>query len=508
MKRLRAWLYGLWLLAFGLWPVLAHAQGAAPRELERLAQAVKSHPNDPDLLFALAQRLAANAHEGEAVEKLRTLTARWPRHRPDAWLLLGRLLYQQGLPADAIAPLEQAVALDPGSGPAHLFLGLALKDAGRVEEAEPHFEAAARESPALSSEAWLLAGLAKLERGERLAGDELLGRAIGADPEGDAANSARLVLEGGVRQPSRLRLQAYGGFEYDSNTTLDSGDDFTGLPTDQSDGDFFWGSGFVLDAVRGERFGVSLRGNYDQSAHLELEDWDSQQFGGTLAAAWQATERIGLRVDGRIAHASLGGDPYLLSGGVRSNLFFSLGPRAGWLRGFGETTWYGYEEKPFSSALERDGFAYGSGLEHVVPVPGLRETSFSWYGSWARFDSEGVHDDLLGFGNAYDRTGFGGGARMGTLLPGRIYAEAGFSLLRELYAHQNLVDALTDNGVGTANPSKRRDFVWETRLRLSRPITRWIELEATLRYADRASNVDLYDYDRWVSGFAVRFETP
>ena len=505
IRVLRLWhfLLALW---FGLAPGLA--RGDAPDALERLTQAVASHPDDPDLLYSLAQQLAAQAHTQAAIEQLGVLVARWPEHRPEASLLLGRLLLEQGRPEQAIPELERAVALDPGSGPAHLFLGLALKRVGRGDEAERNFRFAAETTPELRGEAWLLAGLARLERGDRTGGDELLARAIDADPAGETARSARLVLEGGAPSRSRIQLQGYGGVEYDSNVTLDSGDDFTGLPSNRSDVGFLWGSGISVDAVRGERYSVSIGGNYDQLAYLDHSAWDMQQFGGALSTGWQVAERWGVRFDGRVSYARLDRDPYLLSGGLRPSLLFSLGPRAGWLRGFGGADWLEYDEKPFTTALERDGIAYGGGMEHVAPIPGLRGATFSWYGSWERFDSQARRDELLGFGGAYDRDGYGGGTRVSLSLPWRLSADLGVSFLREDYAHLNLIDALTDDGVGTATPSARRDNVWSTRLRIIRPFTRFIDLELSAGYLDRQSNVDVYSYDRWVSGLAVRVHTP
>lgn len=493
-------------LVLGLVPGLARAE--APNALESLAEAVASHPDDPDLLYALAQQLAAGERNEEAVEKLSLLTARWPEHRPEAPLLLGRLLYELDRPAQAVPALELALALDPASGPAHLFLALALKALGRVDEAEPHFRFAADLSPELRGEAWLLAGLMRLERGDRTGGDELLARAIDDDPHSDSARSARLVLEGAAVRPSRIHLQAYGAVGYDSNVTLDSGDDLTGLASQQSDVRFAWGSGIAVDAVRSERFGLSLAGVYDQSANLDLSEWDMQQVGGTLSSGWQVAERLGLRLDARIAYARLDTDPYLLSGGLLPSLLVPLGPRAGWLRGFGDVDWYEYDEEPFTTALERDGIAFGGGLEHVAPVPGLRNATLSWFGSWQRFESDATRDDLLGFDGDYDHDGFGGGVRMSLSLPWRLSADWGVSYLREDYANLNLIDALTDDGIGTATPSRRRDGVWETRLRIARPLTRFLAVELSAGYLDRHSNVDLYDYDRWVSDLAFRVHTP
>jgi len=510
MKRMRAWLCGLWMLVFGFAPVHthAHAQAAPVSELERLARAVASHPEDPDLLFALAQRLAESEQTDAAVERLSTLVERWPDYRPEASLQLGRLLFEQGRAEAAVPHLERAAALEPASGPAQLYLGLALQACGRGGEAESSFERAAQATPELSAEAWLLAGLSRLARGDRAGGDELLARALAADPDGESGRNARLVLEGAGRAPSRLRLQAYGGMEYDSNATLDSGDDFTGLPSAQSDGVVVWGSAISIEAVRSERFGVLLGAAYDQTSHLELHDWDVRQYGGALTAGWRAGERLTAQLDARISHADLDGDPYLLWGGLRPSLVFTLGPRAGWLRVFGGTSWYRYDETPASSALERDGFGYGSGLVHGLRIPGLEDAEFSWYASWERFDSDAKTDTLLGFEGDYDRTGYGGGARVSAALPWSIWGDLGVSYLREDYANENLVDYLTDDGVGTTSPKRRSDDVWEARIRLLRPVTRFVDLELSTRYSDNASNVDLYRFDRWVVGLAVRIHTP
>jgi len=500
----------LWRLALALALGLAPgpARSGATDDLERLAQAVAEHPEDPDLLFALAQRLAAARRVGEAVERLTILVDRWPGHRAEASLLLGRLLLATGRPERAVPHLERAVALDPASGAAHLFLGLALRACGRSREAGPHFELAAERAPALRSEAWLLAGLVRLERGDQRGGDELLARAIAADPEGEAARSARLVLEGTPVRAGRLHLQARAGFEYDTNVTLDSGDELTGLPSDSGDGAFLWSSGIAFDAVRGERLAASLGAVYQETAHLDLDAWDTQHFGGLFSSGWQVGERLGLRLDARVLHMRLDGNSHALTAGAFPSLLVTLGPRAGWLRAFSSADRTDYDEEPFTSALERDGWSCGAGLEHGAPIPGLRGAAFSWYGSWQRFVSDAQRDELLGFDGAFDHDGLSGGVRLSAALPWRLSADLGVSFRHERYAHRNLIDALTDDGVGTATPSHRRDGMWEARLRLARPVTRFIDVELSARYVDRASNVDVYAYERLVSGLALKVHTP
>jgi tetratricopeptide (TPR) repeat protein len=498
----------VWHCALALALGVSTGPARGDEAVARLAEAVASHPDDPDLLFALARELAASDRKAEASERLETLVRRWPTHRAEALLLLGRLHYELGRAEQAVPVLERALALEADPGAAHLLLGLSLQALGRAEEAESHFQAAAEASPELRGEAWLLAGLARLERGDRDGGDELLARVIADDPESESARSARLVLEGTGRRRGRLHLHAYGGFEYDSNVTLDSGDDFTGLPRDQSDFAFVWGSAASFDLLRDERGGVSVGAVYDQSTHLELEDWDIQQFGGVVSSGVQLTERLAGRLDGRVSYALRDTDPYLLSGGLRPSLIATLGERAGWLRGFAGTDWYEYDETPFTTALERDGFAWGGGLEHVVPIPSLRSAAFSLRGSWRRYESQAERDALLGFDGDYDHDAWGGAARVYLALPWRFAAEWGAAYQLEDFANPNLVDALTDDGVGTATPSRRRDRSWETRLRLSRPLTRFIDVEGSAGYSDQHSNVDVYAYDRWVTGLMFRVHTP
>jgi tetratricopeptide (TPR) repeat protein len=495
-------------LALALGLPIGPARGDDATALARLEAAVASHPDDPDLRFALAQELAASERRAEAVEQLETLVRRWPEYRAEAPLLLGRLRHELGDPERAVPALEHALALDPDSAAAHLLLGVCLQELGRADQAEPHFQAAAERSPELRGEAWLLAGLARLEQGDRSGGDELLARVIADDPDSESARSARLVLEGAGRRRGRLHLHAYAGVEYDSNVTLDSGDDFTGLPLEQSDFGFIWGSAVAYDVVRADRGGVSIGALYDQLAHLDLDAWDMQQFGGVVSSGFQLSERLVSRLDGRVSYALRDTDPYLLSGGLRPSLIASLGERAGWLRAFAGTDWYEYDEEPFTTALERDGFAWGGGLEHVLPIPGLRNVGFSLRGSWQRYDSEAERDALLGFDGDYDHDAFGGSARLDVALPWRIRAEWGAGYQREAYANPNLIDALTDDGVGTATPSRRRDDVWETRLRLSRPLSRLLDVDVSGAYLDQRSNVDVYTYDRWVTRLVVRVHTP
>ena len=270
--------------------------------------------------------------------------------------------------------------------------------------------------------------------------------------------------------------------------TLDSGDDFTGLPSDQSDVAVRLGQrGRRSTPCARERFGVSLGGGYDQSAYPISSAWDMQQFGGALSSGWQVAERLGLRLDARIAYARLDSDPYLLSGGLRPSLIVRAPDRApAGCAPSATPTGTRTTSEPFTTALERDGFAFGRrprargarsrpAQRHVLVVRELAALRLRWRRATSCSASTAPTT----------ATAIGGGARVSVALPWRFSADLGASYLREVYANVNLIDALTDDGVGTATPSKRRDGVWETRLRIVRPLTRFIDVELSAGYLDR-----------------------
>jgi len=501
MKRLRS-LFAL-VLALGLAAAAAAAPGS---DLARLEAAAARHPDDPDLAWALARALAEAGRSRAAEQRVSAFVARWPQQRAEAWLWLGRWRYERGEDAAAVEALEHALSLEP-SATAHLYLGLALRRQGALEPAERQLRRAAELEPELASETLLLSGLGRLREGDAQAGERLLAEAIARDPEGEAARSARLVLEGRVRpEPRRLRLEAWSGVDFDSNVTLESGD-LPGPGSDHEDVRFSWGASARTLQPLGERGALEAGARYDQSAYLELDAYDSQRFLGFLSLHWRVGPRVALRLDGRVDHARLDDAPYLLAEAVRPNLLLGFGERWGVLRLFAEGERLDYHEQPFISSLERGGWRYGGGLEHTGLLP-LRPGAWLALGAgYARLDTT-ARRDLLGFDGAYDHDRWRGSLRSHWPLVWGFEADTSLFLDGELYAHRNVVDALTAGGVGTTDPCKRRDLVLNAGLALTRPVNRWVDLQLVYAYTNRDSNVELYAYDRSVGGLSVRVHTP
>jgi tetratricopeptide (TPR) repeat protein len=487
----------------------ATAGEVRPGASQRLAVVAAAHPDDPDLSWALAQSLAEEGDLEAAVARLRQHLERWPERPPEASLALGRHLYALGRDAEALAVLSGYLARHPDAGAAHLHAGLAARRLGRLAEARAHFEAAARLEPELAAEAGLLAGLLLLELGDEAGARHVLGEVADRHGGGDAARAARLVLEGAprARRPPLLSLEAFAGVQFDSNVTLESGVDLPGAGGDQDDVRFAWGGGATLRPVRGERLGVDVGVRYDDSRHVDLSAYDTRRVLGFAAGRRRLGERFALGLEGWVGYTTLDDEPYLLEGALQPSLALVLGGRAGLLRLHGSAQRLAYDPKPLFSSLERDGWSLGGGFEQVLPLP-LREGAWlAWGGGYTRRDTEASRD-LLGFDGAYDHDRWGALARVHLPLVWSVRADLRAAFDAERYDHANVIDGLTDGGVGRPDARKRRDDVFGVGALLTRPLWRSSELELAWSWSERDSNVDLYAYDRHVVGMTVRVFTP
>ena len=127
-------------------------------------------------------------------------------------------------------------------------------------------------------------------------------------------------------------------------------------------------------------------------------------------------------------------------------------------------------------------------------------------GRFSRFDASAGRD-LFGFGAAYDNDRWDAGIVVALPLGFETSLVASASFGFEHYQHANVIDFLTDDGVGDATANRRRDVVAEYALTLSRPLREHLYLDLSYRVTDRKSNVDLYSYDRQVVGVMLRFAT-
>ena len=101
-----------------------------------------------------------------------------------------------------------------------------------------------------------------------------------------------------------------------------------------------------------------------------------------------------------------------------------------------------YDDAPLFESLERSGWSYGGGAEHLLPFASERGGWIAWGGCYLRRDTDATRDEL-GFAGAYDDDRWRGSLRGAIPLPFQIRARAELVFDAELYANRNVIDALT-----------------------------------------------------------------
>lgn len=477
------------------WPAL----GDAPAE--RLREATLRHPDDRDLIFALAHQLEREGRVDEAVAALETLVERWPDDASGP-LRLGALLVAHGRHAEALPALDLALARGGDSGELRIFRGLALEGLGNLDEAEQEFARAEQLDPALRAESLLLRGVVHFEQGEPARGARLLDEVADADTVGDVADAARLVLASGKRETRPpLRLEAYGGMGYDSNVTLDSGS-MPGMPSDRDDTAAVYGAGIDVDVLEGESFGVGFSARHHERDYLDLDRLDEGTTLAMLTGRWKR-DRLALRLGALGSHVTLGDDPYLDRIQLRPDLLFAA-RRLGVVQLAGRVGGDFYDDDPLFPSLERDAIVFGGALSHYFPIPVREGARGSWSFDYERVETD-AERDALGFEGDYDGHRYGGRVDARLPLLWGVTSDLHVGLAGESYDHDNLVDFLAQlDATGTAHARRRRDVVLDTGVGLTRALHEHLDLELRWRFQDRSSNTHVFSYSRHVLGATIR----
>jgi tetratricopeptide (TPR) repeat protein len=120
---------------------------SATRDLRR---AVELDPTATLALELLGDTYLSLRRHDRAAERYRAYLALDDRS-PQVWYKLGLALYRSALTADAIVPLQRAIALDGTLAEAHFVLGLCHRDQGHRGAARGSFETAVRIAPGLTA---------------------------------------------------------------------------------------------------------------------------------------------------------------------------------------------------------------------------------------------------------------------------------------------------------------------------------------------------------------------
>jgi tetratricopeptide (TPR) repeat protein len=167
---------------------LHHNLGNVLRVLERFTEAKASYLEalrlNPDLRLSNAHLglvLHRLGHPADALVWLKKAVELEP-HNPEFWQWLAELHDDLEEPGDSILCWEHVVALDPDRAGAHLSLGWALQEEGRIGEAHDQFRIAIQLQPN-SGTAYLNLGGLQEELGEMVEAEESFRTALRLQPQ-------------------------------------------------------------------------------------------------------------------------------------------------------------------------------------------------------------------------------------------------------------------------------------------------------------------------------------
>lgn|GEM_PF-1453988 len=439
--------------------------------------------------------------------------------------LLGVAYHRSGRPEQAIPHFEEAVALDPADGRARYNLGAAYFAVERWQEAARAFAEVPERAPDMAAAAWLNAGLAVAKQGRRDEARALFARAVAAEPEGRPAETARRMLallawtepagpegagEAGAeaaadvaaaerRGPARAWRQALharleAGLEYDTNVFS--------LPDDTATTEEHDWRGAVRARVdtRVPLGAVRLTPRYDFYGHFydKQTTYDYLRHRLLLRADWRGPA-LEPRLEYAYAYSELGADPYLDS--------HSLGTRVALRRAPGRRLWAGVAVRHDEAPLARYDYLSGTTWEGTLSAFGPAGEAGELYGSLTLRTVDRGTVVRSTYRASYSYTGFEPYVYYSRPLPWRMDFTGTF---RYEYRRYTEADTWTS---GPGGRRHRQDHRVTATLAVSRPLSRWLEVEAGWQGQVRESNIgnrmgDYADRDftREVMGVFLRGE--
>jgi tetratricopeptide (TPR) repeat protein len=502
-----------------------------------LASGVPALGQNADLAVVRARALAREGRCDEALALLAQSGAASAR----ASLLRGQCHLEGRRYAEAVAALDEALRIDPSLDAAklplliaryevgdlagarelvdeippesaqraefHLYRGLLLLDEAQAAEAGLAFDRARELSPSgVDPAASYYGGVAWLAAKQRERADAAFARVIATAPGSEWAREAERARAGATPVP-RAALTRWGtvqiGAEWDSNVVLRG--EGVALPSDisdEADGRAVWMLDGGAELFRTALWSGGLTASYRGSAHFDLSEFDEHHPIGGFWLDRRVGEDTVARLRGDVGFAWIDGADFLSHQEIFPELihdFGSAGTTSAGVHFYRQNFLYApYDDIPSppgppgideSSYRNRDGWGLAAEVDHSVLV-GAHNTELSFGARYHWYDARGGE-------YAYQGPELWAGVE--AMLPFELVGRASVGYAFLPFDHFSSFDP------GYPNTPDREDQVWRVRLELERAIAAGFSVLARYGYADRISNVDVFDYDRHIVGLYVSY---
>lgn len=459
--------------------------------LELLTRAWGDGVRTPEAAFLLGQTHRSMLNYKEARWYLQEALRLKPGYR-EAQLLLADTLVGLDQSAEALPILRELEAA--GYEPAHTayIMGQAQYKNKEFSQAVTSFRKA-QQDPKWAQDAKFQEALALSAQNRVRDAQKTLTEAIGLNPQSATAGFAQgyaAVLDRRVKDYQRLRFSAFGGFDYDSNVSIQPGDD-TGFIAPTGKNDVFWSLAASLEynIMRPGPFALWAYYGYYQNFHRKITNYDlwSNSAGVVPTYTWA---RSRLSVPFNFNYSTVGSDPYSTSFSLTPTYLYLFTPKVA-VEGGVLLARRNYWFPAYVNEDERSGDALGATLAAYYFLKN-QEGYLQ-----ARFTLEREFT----LGRNWDNTSY----RLGLAFQYPIFpkwrVKATADLIWQPY------DNFWDNDIrGFQNP-KRFDNIFIGGLEITRKLPWNLEINAHCFYVRDSSNISLYDYDRLITGlqFGYRY---
>ena len=409
---------------------------------------------------------------------------------PEAQLLLADTLVNLDQPAEAIPLLKELEATGFEPGHTAYILGLAYVKEKNYTLAAEYFRRAQQE-PVLAQEAKVQEALALAGQNRGRAAKRTLSEAVGLNPESAAAGFAQgyaTILDRQIRDYQRFRFNAYGGFDYDSNVSLQPGTN-TGFIRPSGKNDVFWSVAAAAEynIMKPGPFALWAFYGYYQNFHQKVTNYDllSNSAGVVPSYTWSKSR---LWVPFVFNYSDVGYQPYNTSYAMAPTYLYLFTPKIGVEAGM-QLAYRNYWFSTVLDADQRSGGVLGgtvAGYYFLKNQEGYVQVRFTYERNWTN-------------GSNWDSNLFRFGVALLYPITERTKVKLSADFVQQPY------DNFWFNGIPLSSQPKRNDNIFIGGLDITHKIYNNLEINAHCYYINDGSNVALYNYDRLITGVQLAY---
>lgn len=417
----------------------------------------------------------------------------------------------------ASAELDRAERENPNDARTQLYRGLVLSRQAKQRDAALAFERASGLDPGYSAVAGLYAGRSWAAAQDREKAKAALERAHSADPDsewGRTATRELAVLDAPNRRHVWAKLRA--GVEHDSNVTLQNDDlPFSSIQLsqnpdlradEQEDTRAVFEAQGGLEFLRDEEQSAGGAVGYYGNAHDNVHQLDLQYPWVTFWYDRRLAEDTWLRLQPFGGYAWLETDPYVVHGGGTAAITHGFNDRfAGRLYSRVNVNDFLYRIRPDPEIARIGGVPLAESVRHLRNRDGVEsetgvEGSFALVPDSTSLRAGTAYQRYWAEGRDWSRHGIRSWVGATQALPWRFVLDLSGSFTYHDYDHRSSYDEEFFTRYLLGAGPKRRDRIWDAQAELRYPLTSWLEISARGLYTDSRSNIEVFDYDRWIAG--------